>query len=326
MKSDWYFSIQGEKHGPVDFKSLIQMAAKAELQPTDLIWQRGMTEWVAASSNQDLFPEESTDEPPALPSNKWDWERIRDTFDKLYANKTVFFGACCAICVLGAVGMFALSAISAAIGIEPLAGVFLFIGVWFPLGALAFFVASIKPFVESLRKRDLLVGKWELVDGEGPAIQLTEDGGFLRLDGIAGNYEYSVAKQTLRISLDQVAPTKLQVISVSKHELIVSDGTATQHYQRGETITEAEFRKEMEQAKAALGKAAATAGKAAVVVGGVAAAVGIGVLGVAAAGAASGSGGSNSKLPCPRCGYMYSTGLLARDDCCQNCRAPLPGR
>ena len=86
----------------------------------------------------------------------------------------------------------------------------------------------------------------------------------------------------------------------------------------------------MEQARVALGKAAATAGKAAAIVGGVAAATGIAVLGVAAGASAAGAGGSggSNKLPCPRCGRMYATGIFMRqyEKNCSNCQEPLPGR
>lgn len=62
MASDWFYSRNDEKHGPISSVELRQLARSGVLLPTDLIWKEGMPTWVKASSAKDLFG--STPQPP----------------------------------------------------------------------------------------------------------------------------------------------------------------------------------------------------------------------------------------------------------------------
>lgn len=65
MASDWFYSRNGERRGPVSSSELRRLAATGQLLPSDLVWKEGMENWVRASSSSDLFPDAS--EPPAPP-------------------------------------------------------------------------------------------------------------------------------------------------------------------------------------------------------------------------------------------------------------------
>jgi hypothetical protein len=57
MASEWYYTQNGQPaKAPVSATQLKQMAASGQLQPTDLVWQDGMPNWVPASSIKGLFP------------------------------------------------------------------------------------------------------------------------------------------------------------------------------------------------------------------------------------------------------------------------------
>ena len=53
--AQWYYSKNGQQHGPVSSKQLKDLAASGELQPTNLVWKEGMKQWVAAGSVKGLF-------------------------------------------------------------------------------------------------------------------------------------------------------------------------------------------------------------------------------------------------------------------------------
>lgn len=48
--AEWLYARSGQQHGPVSFMDLKGMAESGQLARTDLVWKKGMTEWVAASS------------------------------------------------------------------------------------------------------------------------------------------------------------------------------------------------------------------------------------------------------------------------------------
>jgi uncharacterized RDD family membrane protein YckC len=51
----WFYGQQGTQRGPVDFQALRAMATSGQLQPADLVWREGMTDWSPASSIEGLF-------------------------------------------------------------------------------------------------------------------------------------------------------------------------------------------------------------------------------------------------------------------------------
>jgi len=57
MANEWHYTQNGQPAPtPVSTAELKQMAASGRLQPSDLVWQDGMPNWVPASSIKGLFP------------------------------------------------------------------------------------------------------------------------------------------------------------------------------------------------------------------------------------------------------------------------------
>jgi tRNA A-37 threonylcarbamoyl transferase component Bud32/tetratricopeptide (TPR) repeat protein len=55
MPSDWYYSRDGEQHGPLSSADLVRLAKAGELLPTDFLWKDGMSDWRPASDFPKLF-------------------------------------------------------------------------------------------------------------------------------------------------------------------------------------------------------------------------------------------------------------------------------
>jgi len=55
MADDWFYSQRNEKHGPVSFAKLKTMASDGWLTPDDLVWRRGMPNWISAKDADGLF-------------------------------------------------------------------------------------------------------------------------------------------------------------------------------------------------------------------------------------------------------------------------------
>lgn len=71
VSAPWYFRRQDQQHGPVSLADLKRLVSSGQLQPTDLLWQQGMAQWVPARSLKGLFPEAAavpSPLPPPLPS------------------------------------------------------------------------------------------------------------------------------------------------------------------------------------------------------------------------------------------------------------------
>ncbi|MBI3410869.1 MAG: DUF4339 domain-containing protein [Planctomycetes bacterium] len=58
MASQWYYMMEGQRMDPVTAAELRQLARAGLLKPTDLIWQSGIAQWIPASREQGLFPQE----------------------------------------------------------------------------------------------------------------------------------------------------------------------------------------------------------------------------------------------------------------------------
>jgi len=73
---DWYYTIDKQRHGPISAAQLGNLAAGGRLQPTDLVWKEGLTEWIPAARLKGLFvtPEFNPTEGPNL--------NARDVIDK----------------------------------------------------------------------------------------------------------------------------------------------------------------------------------------------------------------------------------------------------
>ena len=69
MATEWYYTNNGQQAPvPVSAAQLKQLATSNQLQPTDLVWQDGMENWMPASSIKGLFggPTRPAIEQPAL--------------------------------------------------------------------------------------------------------------------------------------------------------------------------------------------------------------------------------------------------------------------
>ncbi len=85
MPTEWFFSKGGQQLGPVSSEQLKQLAASDQLQPSDLVWKDGMSQWIEARKITGLFPTRAIpnsqplplpfggDEPPPLPATPRQW-------------------------------------------------------------------------------------------------------------------------------------------------------------------------------------------------------------------------------------------------------------
>ena len=70
MTNEWRFTLNGQPaDSPVSAAQLKQLAVAGQLQPTDMVWQEGVTGWGPAASIKGLFPPSKL-ATPAPPSKK----------------------------------------------------------------------------------------------------------------------------------------------------------------------------------------------------------------------------------------------------------------
>src|SRR5687768_9599724 len=55
VNQEWYYSIGGDRQGPVAAAELKRLADAGTLKPTDLVWKDGMADWAQARSIKGLF-------------------------------------------------------------------------------------------------------------------------------------------------------------------------------------------------------------------------------------------------------------------------------
>jgi TM2 domain-containing membrane protein YozV len=65
MASEWYYSHDGERHGPISTDQLKDLAAAGKLGPGDLVWKEGMDNWVPAGKLKNLLTPAASGPPPA---------------------------------------------------------------------------------------------------------------------------------------------------------------------------------------------------------------------------------------------------------------------
>jgi hypothetical protein len=71
MANEWHFTQNGQPvDSPVSAAQLKQLAGAGQLQPTDMVWQEGMTGWAPASSIKGLFPPSKVAAPAPLQAKK----------------------------------------------------------------------------------------------------------------------------------------------------------------------------------------------------------------------------------------------------------------
>src|SRR5436190_7368165 len=55
VSQEWYYSVGGDRQGPVTAAELKKLAEAGTLKATDLVWKDGMPDWVQAKSIKGLF-------------------------------------------------------------------------------------------------------------------------------------------------------------------------------------------------------------------------------------------------------------------------------
>lgn len=174
-------------------------------------------------------------------------------------------------------------------------------------------------------RRKLLQGLWKAVDGSGQTFMFTQDGAMVRDDGFAARFRW-LNRETIELFAEDCAETvPYTILSLGKHELILKFGPESAHFERGQTITEAEAEKREKEARQRRAEAAQNFRNRAVGTASVLAAGGFAVLcgglAIAAAGSASaGAAGGNSftgKKTCWNCHHYFD----ARRPTCHNCGA-----
>jgi len=76
MSDQWYYNKGDKRHGPATIEQLRQVAASGQLEPTDLVWKKGMAEWTSASGVKGIFPDAEPAEAEAAaaePATQFDW-------------------------------------------------------------------------------------------------------------------------------------------------------------------------------------------------------------------------------------------------------------
>ncbi|MBX9623945.1 MAG: DUF4339 domain-containing protein [Gemmataceae bacterium] len=65
--SQWYYSVGGQRFGPVPASELKSLATAGKLAGGDLVWKEGMTDWAPAKKVKGLIPPPGPSGPPPLP-------------------------------------------------------------------------------------------------------------------------------------------------------------------------------------------------------------------------------------------------------------------
>jgi hypothetical protein len=138
------------------------------------------------------------------------------------------------------------------------------------------------------RRLGLLQEKWEPVNGEGPAIQFTDDkgkadeGAYIRFDGFAARYSLS-KKPPLDAIMIHYGDSQivLKILSLERDELVVGGEGGSVHYKRGVSISAGEAKRRADAFNDKMKTVAVTVG---------AIGAGIAILGVAAVAGAAGAG------------------------------------
>jgi len=55
VSQEWYYSVNGDRQGPITAAELKKLAEGGTLKPTDLVWKDGMGDWAQAKTIKGLF-------------------------------------------------------------------------------------------------------------------------------------------------------------------------------------------------------------------------------------------------------------------------------
>jgi len=65
MASEWHYGQGEEQRGPVPLEELKQLVASGKVQPTDMVWNADMPDWLPAKDVEELFPKQGSANQPA---------------------------------------------------------------------------------------------------------------------------------------------------------------------------------------------------------------------------------------------------------------------
>ncbi len=86
MSSQWYYTKNGEKCGPITDLQLKQLAESGEIKPTDMLWKEGMAEWKSANLFKALFNSAPmAPQPPEQFSAKKLWQNVGKVANQISA-------------------------------------------------------------------------------------------------------------------------------------------------------------------------------------------------------------------------------------------------
>ena len=228
----WYYSWKGEKLGPVPLAEMQRLIEDGALEPSDLVWTSGMSEWQPAGKVPALdFPEE----PPPLPHSQAIHQVMEGRFDEafgagfrwLWKRKPLFFFVGLAFCgsLLGGMAATRVD--------EPY-----LIAMWIP--TMIFFAAFIISglyagicYLNVWQRRAWLQQKWESTGKVGGWIKFAEDGGFVKSDGFGAKYTFYHDEDRIELRpVDDSPPIQLKVVLLTEKELALTWDGETLHYQR----------------------------------------------------------------------------------------------
>lgn len=319
MTNEWYYAKAGKKEGPVSIDDLKRLVQQGQLQPTDHVWKQGMATWVPASSVEGLFGAEPPPLPPIPVSSQPGHHLSTPT-----ATPTLFsqegFAAWMKwlddrkikVSLLWFLAWLLPGLLMSIISRGHPEWLLLFGGI----GTIPTWVFGAR-YIEKQKRKKNLHGLWEPISGQGVYFQFTEDGALVRGDGIATRYRW-LSDDMIELYTDDASPkVQIEVLSLSKMEMIVRADGQGGHFKKGVTVTEAEAERARQAAWSTAG--AIAGGGAMLALGGLA------VLGGMAAGTAAGGGGGSSDARwCPKCGKTYGLMDRLRSPACVNCGAKLP--
>jgi TM2 domain-containing membrane protein YozV len=81
VSQEWYYSVDGDRQGPVSAADLKKLADAGTLKATDLVWKDGMADWAQAKTVKGLFGGGSVANPAPARAEEPVRERRRDEED-----------------------------------------------------------------------------------------------------------------------------------------------------------------------------------------------------------------------------------------------------
>ncbi len=60
MAAEWHYGREEPSNGPVSLEELKHLVASGQVQPTDMVWKSGMSEWLPAGEVEQLYPKQGT--------------------------------------------------------------------------------------------------------------------------------------------------------------------------------------------------------------------------------------------------------------------------